>query len=228
MNMLNVGRRTAIERIAFLLLHLFMRAEQVRLTKGNTLALPLTQQHMADTLGMSLVHLNKTLKRVVGTKTVRWKPKSLEILDREALARIVPEQCPRQGKARTDVKDINRFLGQETPLVSDVGQTFLWSQTGLLGCAYRGRRVSHPESVNDGSLPFCLHVTKRAHPRVHGRPAGARSIVAPTRRLVLRTKEAARAAIHAMRIFHRVPLRSNIKPRRTKAKTFDELSASMN
>ncbi len=88
MNMLNVGRRTAIERIAFLLLHLFMRAEQVRLTKGNTLALPLTQQHMADTLGMSLVHLNKTLKRVVGTKTVRWKPKSLEILDREALARI--------------------------------------------------------------------------------------------------------------------------------------------
>jgi len=87
-HLLNVGRRTAIERIAFLLLHLFMRAEQVRLTKGNTLALPLTQQHMADTLGMSLVHLNKTLKRVVGTKTVRWKPKSLEILDREALARI--------------------------------------------------------------------------------------------------------------------------------------------
>jgi CRP/FNR family transcriptional regulator, anaerobic regulatory protein len=87
-HLLNVGRRTALERIAFLLLHLFVRAEQVRLTKGDSLELPLTQQHLADTLGMSLVHLNKTLKRLVATKTVRWKPKSLEILDREALARI--------------------------------------------------------------------------------------------------------------------------------------------
>jgi CRP/FNR family transcriptional regulator, anaerobic regulatory protein len=87
-HLLNVGRRTALERIAFLLLRLFVRAEQVHLTKNGTLALPLTQQHLADTLGMSLVHLNKTLKRLIATKTVRWKPKSLEILDREALARI--------------------------------------------------------------------------------------------------------------------------------------------
>jgi CRP-like cAMP-binding protein len=87
-NLLNVGRRSALERTAFLLLHLFVRAEQVRLAKGDRLEFPLTQQHVADTLGMSLVHTNKTLKRLFATRTVRWKQKLLEILDREELARI--------------------------------------------------------------------------------------------------------------------------------------------
>jgi CRP/FNR family transcriptional regulator, anaerobic regulatory protein len=87
-HLLNVGRRTALERTAFLLLHLFVRAEQVQLTKGDTLAFPLTQQHVADTLGMSLVHLNRMLKRLAATRTIRWRAKSLEILDRDALAQI--------------------------------------------------------------------------------------------------------------------------------------------
>jgi CRP-like cAMP-binding protein len=87
-HLLNVGRRTALERIAFLFIYLFVRAQQVGLAKGDTIALPLTQQHLADTLGMSLVHLNKTLRRLTASNAVRWKPKLLEILDRERLAAI--------------------------------------------------------------------------------------------------------------------------------------------
>ena len=86
--LLNVGRRTAIERLAFLLLHLFCRAEQVGLTKGDRIQFPFTQQHVADTLGMSLVHTNKTLKRLAASKTMRWKDRTFEILDRDALAGI--------------------------------------------------------------------------------------------------------------------------------------------
>ena len=87
-NLLNVGRRSSIERIAYLVLHLFTRAEEVVLTKADSVQFPFTQQHLADTLGMSLVHTNKTLKKLTATKTMRWKDKKFEILDREGLARI--------------------------------------------------------------------------------------------------------------------------------------------
>lgn len=87
-NLLSVGRRSALERVAFLFIALFVRAQQVGLTKGDTLPLPFTQQHLADTLGMSLVHTNKTLKRLTGSKAVRWKSKLLEILDRTRLVAI--------------------------------------------------------------------------------------------------------------------------------------------
>src|SRR5690348_11563608 len=60
-NLLSVGRRSATERIAFLLLHLYVRAEEAGLVSANSVEFPFTQQHLADTLGMSLVHTNKTL-----------------------------------------------------------------------------------------------------------------------------------------------------------------------
>jgi CRP-like cAMP-binding protein len=83
--LLNVGRRNALERAAYLLLHLFTRAEELGMTKGRMMRLPVTQTHVADTLGMSLVHTNKTLRRLAATRTMRWKDRSFEILDRNAL-----------------------------------------------------------------------------------------------------------------------------------------------
>jgi CRP/FNR family transcriptional regulator, anaerobic regulatory protein len=75
-------------------LALFQRAEEVGLTKGNTIQFPFTQQHVADTLGMSLVHTNKTLQRLSATKTMRWKERRFEILDREALTKIANCEGP--------------------------------------------------------------------------------------------------------------------------------------
>ena len=49
--LISVGRRTAMERLAYLLLTMFQRAEEVGLTKGNSIQFPFTQQHVADTLG---------------------------------------------------------------------------------------------------------------------------------------------------------------------------------
>jgi CRP/FNR family transcriptional regulator len=87
-HLLNVGRRFALERTAYLLIHLFSRAEEIGLTKGNAVRFPFTQQHIADTLGMSLVHTNKTLRRLVAAKLVRWKDRHFEVLDRERLQAI--------------------------------------------------------------------------------------------------------------------------------------------
>ena len=99
-HLLSVGRRTAMERLAYLLLVVFQRAEEVGLTKGNSLQLPFTQQHVADTLGMSLVHTNKTLRRLSATKTVRWKDRRFEILDRDELARIASYEAPKAKAGR--------------------------------------------------------------------------------------------------------------------------------
>jgi len=87
-HLVSLGRRTALERTAFLLLHLFSRAEEAGLVKDASIQFPFTQQHVADTLGMSLVHTNKTLKRLFLTKAVRWKDRVFEVLDRAALVKI--------------------------------------------------------------------------------------------------------------------------------------------
>jgi CRP-like cAMP-binding protein len=87
-SLVSLGRRTALERTAYLLLHLFSRADEAGLTKNGTIQFPFTQQHVADTLGMSLVHTNKTLRRLFASNAVRWKDRVFEMLDRAALAAI--------------------------------------------------------------------------------------------------------------------------------------------
>ena len=95
-NLVSLGRRTALERAAYLLLHLFVRAEESGLTKNGSIQFPFTQQHVADTLGMSLVHTNKTLKRLMATGAVRWKDRQFTLLDRPALQAIAGDD----GKPR--------------------------------------------------------------------------------------------------------------------------------
>ena len=63
-NLLSAGRRSAAGRIAALIVHLYKRADALALVAGNTFAFPLNQQHIADALGLSLVHTNKTLARL--------------------------------------------------------------------------------------------------------------------------------------------------------------------
>jgi len=90
-HLVSLGRRNALERTAYLLLHLFVRAQEAGVVKNNAIQFPFTQQHLADTLGMSLVHTNKTLKRLFASKAVRWTNRNFEVVDRAALAAIAGE-----------------------------------------------------------------------------------------------------------------------------------------
>jgi CRP-like cAMP-binding protein len=63
-NLLSAGRRTATERTAALIVMLYKRAKALGLVTGETFLFPLSQQHIADALGLSLVHTNKTLARL--------------------------------------------------------------------------------------------------------------------------------------------------------------------
>lgn len=84
-NLLSVGRRNAQERAAYLLVLLYQRARQCRLAPKHRLAFPLTQQHIADTLGLSTVHTNRTLKILGHKKLIQWQDRGCTVLDEAGL-----------------------------------------------------------------------------------------------------------------------------------------------
>ncbi len=86
--LLSVGRRTALERAAYLFAFLFQRAQSVGMVKNNKLTMPLTQQHVADTLGLSIVHTNKTLKKLAARGALRWLDRGCEIVDEDLLLEV--------------------------------------------------------------------------------------------------------------------------------------------
>jgi CRP-like cAMP-binding protein len=61
---LNIGQRTAYERIGHLLVELFLRLKSVRLTQGDSCDFPLTQTDIADATGLTAVHVNRTLQEL--------------------------------------------------------------------------------------------------------------------------------------------------------------------
>lgn len=56
----SVGRRSARERIAALVMGLYRRMERLGLADDMTIPFPLNRQHLADALGLSLVHTIKS------------------------------------------------------------------------------------------------------------------------------------------------------------------------
>ncbi|KQV63904.1 Crp/Fnr family transcriptional regulator [Rhizobium sp. Root1220] len=83
-HLLSIGRRTALERAAYLIAFLFERASRLKLFNGRKY-IPITQQHVADTLGLSIVHTNKTLKKLAAKGLIRWQERACEVLDGEGL-----------------------------------------------------------------------------------------------------------------------------------------------
>jgi CRP-like cAMP-binding protein len=60
--MAGIGRKEAFGRIAHLLCELFVRSKAVGLTEGAAFLMPITQVEVADALGLSSVHVNRTLQ----------------------------------------------------------------------------------------------------------------------------------------------------------------------
>jgi CRP-like cAMP-binding protein len=82
---LNVGQRTAYERIAHLLVELFLRLRAVGLTNGNSCDFPLTQVDLADATGLTAVHVNRTLQELRRQGLIELKGRTLTISDLDAL-----------------------------------------------------------------------------------------------------------------------------------------------
>lgn len=81
-----VGQRTAGQRIAWALLRIHHRLRAVGLEKAGVVPLGFKQQDLADALGLSLVHTNKTLMQLRKLGLAHWGVGQLDIQDRVKLA----------------------------------------------------------------------------------------------------------------------------------------------
>ena len=92
--LLTAGRRNATERIAMLLMHLYLRLQRLGPeTSGGqeqrgSFEFPINQQHIADALGLSLVHTNKTMRRLQRLGLHEISNGRLRLLNPRALERI--------------------------------------------------------------------------------------------------------------------------------------------
>lgn len=63
-HLVNIGRRSAIERLAHLFLELGQRLGMVGLSSSTGFACPLNQYVLADALGLTAVHVNRVLRQL--------------------------------------------------------------------------------------------------------------------------------------------------------------------
>jgi CRP-like cAMP-binding protein len=84
---LNVGRRDARARTAHLLCEFSLRLEKAGLGERCGYELPMTQEQLADALGLTSVHTNRTLMILADAGLLSRKHRSVQIRDWPALAR---------------------------------------------------------------------------------------------------------------------------------------------
>jgi len=81
----NLGRRPADKRMAHLLCELLVRLEMIGLATEGRYELPLKQSELADTLGLSVVHVNRILQQLRRNGLITLKRKVLSIHDVDRL-----------------------------------------------------------------------------------------------------------------------------------------------
>jgi CRP-like cAMP-binding protein len=85
-HVLRLGRLSARERVVHLLLDLHERMDRVGLVKENSFRVPLTHEVFADALGLSVVHINRTMKQLRQEGLVFFKSGAVVLADPERLA----------------------------------------------------------------------------------------------------------------------------------------------
>jgi CRP/FNR family transcriptional regulator, anaerobic regulatory protein len=83
-HLVSLGQRNAKERIVCLALILMRRGIETGVAKGGKLALGITQAQIADMLGLSLVHTNRTLQALRRSGLVAWSLTEITIPDLDA------------------------------------------------------------------------------------------------------------------------------------------------
>lgn len=83
--LVNIGQRDAFKRIAHLFCELWMRMRAVGLASEGEFSLPLTQEELGDTMGLTGVHINRVLQRMRAADLIKLSQKRLTILDPQRL-----------------------------------------------------------------------------------------------------------------------------------------------
>lgn len=88
---IDLGRRGAAERIASLILALSERLAQRGMMQGQTMDFPLRQHHIADAVGLTVVHVGNVLAEFRRAGLLKITDRSLTLSDPAGLHRIATE-----------------------------------------------------------------------------------------------------------------------------------------
>jgi CRP-like cAMP-binding protein len=87
-HLIGVGRRSALERVAHFLLEMLIRLQAIGLADEHSYHLPLTQELIADALGLSVQYVNQTLRQLRDEKLAAIDRQQVTILNPEDLAAL--------------------------------------------------------------------------------------------------------------------------------------------
>jgi CRP-like cAMP-binding protein len=91
-HVIDVGRRTPVERLSHFLLELHTRLKAVGRAEKARFALPFSQEVIADVLGLSVPHLNRMMQRLRKEKLIADSDRVIEFLDTDAMQTLAHYQ----------------------------------------------------------------------------------------------------------------------------------------
>ena len=91
-HIIDVGRRTPIERLSHFLLELYARLRAVGYAEENRFTLPFSQEVMSDVLGLSVPHLNRMMQQLRAEKLIADSERQVEFIDIEAMQTLAHYQ----------------------------------------------------------------------------------------------------------------------------------------
>jgi CRP-like cAMP-binding protein len=83
--MMGIGRRSAYTRIAHVLCEVLVKMRAVGLANGHACELPVTQAELGDALGLSTVHVNRSLQELRRHGLIELRGGSLSVLNWDGL-----------------------------------------------------------------------------------------------------------------------------------------------
>lgn len=113
--LVNVGARTAYQRTAHLLCEVSYKMRAVGLSDGAYYHFPLTQDDLADALGLSSVHVNRTVQQLRADGLIVLQNKLLKISDWAALKNaggFDPSYLHFTHRAVNDISQVEEFAAE--------------------------------------------------------------------------------------------------------------------
>lgn len=107
-HILRLGSQPAHQRIAGLILELFERCRRIGFVTGGSFVMPLTQESLGNLVGLSVVHVNRVMRRLKAERVIRLSPGMVEILDLDGLARIADVPTADHARAAASRAPLDR------------------------------------------------------------------------------------------------------------------------
>jgi len=91
-HIIDVGRRTPVERLSHFLLELHARLRVVDRAEKTGFTLPFSQEVIADVLGLSVPHLNRMMQKLRSEKLIADSDRRIEFTDIDAIQALAHYQ----------------------------------------------------------------------------------------------------------------------------------------